>query len=126
MDGGVGIGSNLLDSLIGGVVSLVGGISGSGLCGVDLLVYVLFCGVNLLCSSFLGGIDRFCGSFVGSGGGVIKGGLGGLDKTLHGLGGHTGFLGQTGDKGVMACGTIALLSWLILMWLVGAKKKEEL
>ena len=33
---------------------------------------------------------------------------------------------QTGDKGVMACGTIALISWLILMWLVGAKKKEEL
>ena len=33
---------------------------------------------------------------------------------------------QTGDKGVMACGTIALISWLILMWLVGAKKKVEL
>ena len=33
---------------------------------------------------------------------------------------------QTGDKGVMACGTIALVSWLILMWLVGAKKKEEI
>ena len=33
---------------------------------------------------------------------------------------------QTGDKGVMACGTIALISWLVLMWLVGAKKKEEI
>ena len=33
---------------------------------------------------------------------------------------------QTGDKGVMACGTIALISWLILMWLIGAKKKEEI
>ena len=33
---------------------------------------------------------------------------------------------QTGDKGVMACGTVALLSWLALMWLIGAKKKEEI
>ena len=33
---------------------------------------------------------------------------------------------ETGDKGVMACGTVALLSWLALMWLIGAKKKEEI
>ena len=33
---------------------------------------------------------------------------------------------ETGDKGVMACGAVALLSWLALMWLIGAKKKEEI
>lgn len=32
---------------------------------------------------------------------------------------------QTGDKGVMACSSIALISWLILLSLLGAKKKEE-
>ena len=32
---------------------------------------------------------------------------------------------ETGDAGVAACGMTALFSWLILLWLAGARKKED-